>query len=62
MIGVVIFGLISIPLVATMIIGTFLPPRSFKVSLMFTSVFLMLVVVMVVCFFLLTWVFGQIIP
>ena len=62
MIGAIIFGLISIPLVATMIIGTSLPPRSFKVSLMFTSVFLLLVIAMVVCFFLFTWGFGQIIP
>ncbi len=62
MIGVIIFGLISLPLIATMIIGTFLPPRSLKVSSMFTSVFLLLVVCMVAAFFVLTWIFGQIIP
>ncbi len=62
MIGLVIFGLILLPLVATAIMSVLTPPRAFKVAGMFTSVFIAQLIIMVVCFSVLCWIFSLIIP
>ncbi len=58
MIGLIIAGLILVPLLAMMMVSVITSPRSVKVAGMFTTVFLLQIVIMIVCFTALGWIFG----
>lgn len=62
MIGFIIMGLILTPLFVLMLASVLERPRSFKVAAMFTSVFILQIVGMVLSFVVLSVVLGWIIP
>ena len=62
MIGYIILGLILVPLFALMLASVLERPRSFKVAAMFTSVFVLQIVGMVLSFVVLSLVLSLIMP
>ncbi|MFC1874234.1 hypothetical protein ACFLYX_02915 [Chloroflexota bacterium] len=62
MIGLVIMGMILVPLFALMVASVFDPPRSFRVAGMFTTVFLLQIVVMLMLFAVIGWILSFIVP
>ena len=61
-IGYVVFGVIMIPLVGAMIIGTFTKPRKFIVSVQFTFVLILAILFMIAVFAVFGWILGYLIP
>lgn len=62
MIGLIIIALILLPLIAMMVIDMVIPPRSPKVTVMFTSALVLQIVVMLICFTALGYFFSLVIP
>ena len=62
MIGLLIMGLILVPLFALMIASVLESPRSFKVASMFTSVFILQIVAIVIGMIILAELLGFIVP
>ncbi len=62
MIGLIIMGLILVPLFALMIASVLDPPRSPRVAMIFTTVFLLQVVAMIIGFIVLTFILGFVVP
>ncbi len=62
MIGWVILGLILLPLFMLMIASVLDTPRSPRVAAMFTGVFLLQIVAMIIGFAIIAWILGFIVP
>ena len=62
MIGLIILGLIIVPLFVLMIASVIESPRSPRVAVMFTAVFLLQVAAMIAGFIALAFVLGFIVP
>ena len=62
MIGLIILGLIIVPLFVLMIASVIATPGSFRVAVMFTTVFLLQIVAMMMGFAVFAYVLGFIVP
>jgi len=62
MIGLIVIGLILVPLFALMISSVLDAPRSPRVAAMFTSVFLLQIIAMLIGFVVLAYILGFIVP
>ncbi len=60
--GLIILGLITLPLFALMLACVFDPPRPHRVAAMFTGVFLLQVVAMIAGFIVLALVLRFVVP
>lgn len=62
MIGLVIMGLILVPLFALMVASVLDPPRSPRVAVIFTTVFLLQIAAMIIGFIVITFILGFVVP
>ncbi|MFC2038402.1 hypothetical protein ACFLUG_01340 [Chloroflexota bacterium] len=62
MIGWVVIGLITVPLVAMLAASVLIPPRSPRAALHFTTAMVLQVVAMLIAFIIFGWLLGFIVP